>query len=84
VIASFVQHVWSDPGAAARGVRAVLWPLEAVYRSTVAVRATMYDRHILRSHALALPALSVGNKLKEPQGRRVRSADGDVRDIRSR
>ncbi len=61
MIASFVQRLWGDPGPSARVARAALYPLEAAYRAAVAARGAAYDRQLISSRQLVLPAVSVGN-----------------------
>jgi tetraacyldisaccharide 4'-kinase len=61
VIASVVRRVWGEDGLPARIARGALLPFEAAYRAVVSVRGTMYDRGLLSSRSLALPAVSVGN-----------------------
>src|SRR5471032_2745808 len=53
--------VWESSAIGARVVRAALIPFSWVYAATVAARNAAYDRGWLRSHRLALPAISVGN-----------------------
>jgi tetraacyldisaccharide 4'-kinase len=58
---SLVHRLWTDPRGPARVARAALYPAEAIYGAVVAVRGAMYNRRLLASHDLALPAVSVGN-----------------------
>src|SRR5688572_9523743 len=53
--------VWYGTGLVSRAARAALLPAEQIYRAVIAARGVMYDRGVLRSHAPAVPALSVGN-----------------------
>ena len=53
--------VWYGTGLVSRVARAALLPAEQIYRAVIAARGAMYDRGVLRSHAPAVPALSVGN-----------------------
>jgi tetraacyldisaccharide 4'-kinase len=61
VIASIVESVWTGASISARAARGALYPLAAVYGAAVAARRALYDRGVLPSHELALPAVSVGN-----------------------
>jgi tetraacyldisaccharide 4'-kinase len=61
VIASIVQRLWTDRSLAARVARGALYPIEAAYGAAIAARGAMYDRRLLTSHELPLPAVSVGN-----------------------
>jgi tetraacyldisaccharide 4'-kinase len=61
VIASLAHRLWTSAGVGARVARAALYPIEVAYGATVSTRRTLYDRGLLRSHQLALPAVSVGN-----------------------
>jgi tetraacyldisaccharide 4'-kinase len=61
VIASLVHRLWTDRGGPARVARAALHPIEVIYAAAVSTRRTLYDRGLLRSQVLALPAVSVGN-----------------------
>lgn len=56
-----LERLWESDGAGARLARAVLRPLSGVYGVAGRVRGALYDRGILRSHDLALPAIGVGN-----------------------
>lgn len=60
-VARAAERVWYGHGAGPATARTVLAPLAAVYGAVVGARGALYDRRILRSHELALPALSVGN-----------------------
>jgi tetraacyldisaccharide 4'-kinase len=53
--------VWRGRGPAAWLARALLSPLALVYEAAVTARGAMYDTGLLATHALALPAVSVGN-----------------------
>ncbi|MFN2565932.1 MAG: tetraacyldisaccharide 4'-kinase [Gemmatimonadaceae bacterium] len=61
MIASVTRHVWVGTGVPARLARGVLYPLEAAYAAAVTVRRALYDRGVLRSFALPMPSVSVGN-----------------------
>jgi tetraacyldisaccharide 4'-kinase len=61
VITSLVRRLWADPRAPARAARAALYPAEVIYGAVAAVRNEMYDRQLLSTRGLALPAVSVGN-----------------------
>lgn len=56
-----LDRLWYDDGAGARVLRMTLRPLSALYGAIVGARGALYDRGILRSHELGLPAVSVGN-----------------------
>lgn len=56
-----VERLWYGDGPGARVVRTVLAPAEWAYGAATAARNTLYDRGILRSHAPAIPVLSLGN-----------------------
>lgn len=53
--------IWASRSGGAVAVRAALRPAELAYRAIVGTRNTLYDRGVLRTHAPALPALSIGN-----------------------
>ena len=57
----FVERLWRSDTAGAVLGRAALAPAQALYAGIVAIRGAMYDTGLLRSHDLALPAISVGN-----------------------
>jgi tetraacyldisaccharide 4'-kinase len=59
--ASAVGRIWWGRGALPALARTALSPLELLYRGIVAARGALFDRGVLSSHPLALPALSVGN-----------------------
>ena len=42
-------------------LRLALWPLSALYGEVVRVRATLYQKGILKRHQLSRPVISVGN-----------------------
>jgi tetraacyldisaccharide 4'-kinase len=56
-----VNRVWESSALWARAACAVLLPFSWVYAAVVSLRNIAYDRGWLRSHRLALPAISVGN-----------------------
>lgn len=56
-----LERLWESDGAGASLLRAALRPLSGVYGMASAIRGTLYDRGILRSYELALPAIGVGN-----------------------
>lgn len=58
---SAIDRVWESSGIGSRLARGALIPASWVYAATVAARNAAYDRGLFRSHALALPAVSVGN-----------------------
>ena len=55
------DFVWKGDSGAARAARRFLTPISTLFEGVVAARNAAYDRGWLRSHQLALPALSVGN-----------------------
>ncbi|HWP03714.1 MAG TPA: tetraacyldisaccharide 4'-kinase [Gemmatimonadaceae bacterium] len=58
---SAVEWLWYGSGYLQAGVRGVLLPMAAMYRSAVALRNGLYDKGILRVEQPSLPVLSVGN-----------------------
>lgn len=57
----WIQALWNGGGAGARAVRAALAPAELVFAAVGAARTSLYGAGVLRTHATAVPALSVGN-----------------------
>lgn len=55
------ERVWYGAGAGAGAARAALAPLAYLYGAGAAVRGALYDAGLLPAHALAVPAVSVGN-----------------------
>ena len=60
-LAAIAERVWYGHEPIARLARAGLSPLSLAFRGVVGVRGALYDRGLTRTHALALPAVSVGN-----------------------
>jgi tetraacyldisaccharide 4'-kinase len=58
---SAIERVWYGEGPGERVARALLAPPSWMYRAASALRNALYDRGVLRAHAPALPALSIGN-----------------------
>jgi tetraacyldisaccharide 4'-kinase len=58
---SAVERLWYGAGAPARLARALLAPAAWTYAGVTAVRGTLYDRGVLRTHVPAIPVLSLGN-----------------------
>ena len=58
---SAVECLWYGIGYLQGGVRGLLLPQAALYRSAVALRNGLYDNGILRVEQPSLPVLSVGN-----------------------
>jgi tetraacyldisaccharide 4'-kinase len=58
---TLTDRLWESPAFAARLARLALTPASWGYGAVVALRNAAYDAGWLRSHPLALPALSVGN-----------------------
>ncbi|HUF26291.1 MAG TPA: tetraacyldisaccharide 4'-kinase [Gemmatimonadaceae bacterium] len=56
-----VEALWWGESLGARAGRTALAPLSGAYGAAIRVRNALYDRRLLRSHRLALPAVSVGN-----------------------
>jgi tetraacyldisaccharide 4'-kinase len=54
-------QLWASRSTGARVARYALRPASAVFRTAVAARNLLYDRHVLRSHRAAIPVVSVGN-----------------------
>ena len=57
----WAESVWYGAGPTARTVRAALAPLGALFGGVVAVRGRLFDRGVLATNALPVPAVSVGN-----------------------
>jgi tetraacyldisaccharide 4'-kinase len=53
--------VWSGRGGSARAARVLLSPVELAYRVTIAARAWLYNRGLLRVEDFSVPVISVGN-----------------------
>jgi len=58
---SFVERLWYGDDGVARVARLALAPAAAAYRGVSSLRGALYDRGVLRSHELPIPAVSVGN-----------------------
>lgn len=56
-----LERVWYGESRMTRFVRAALAPPALVYAAVVEMRGALYARGILRSHAPAIPVLSLGN-----------------------
>jgi tetraacyldisaccharide 4'-kinase len=56
-----LERVWDSNAFSARVGRALLVPLEALYRTAIAGRNRAYDAGWATTHPVALPAISVGN-----------------------
>jgi tetraacyldisaccharide 4'-kinase len=56
-----LERRWESTTLASRALRFALAPLSWLYGRVVAVRNWMYDASVLRSHALGLPTISIGN-----------------------
>ncbi|HEX5831881.1 MAG TPA: tetraacyldisaccharide 4'-kinase [Gemmatimonadaceae bacterium] len=70
-----LERLWEGDGRLARAARTALLPAELMFRAITTGRNALYDRGILRSHALALPAVSVGNLSVGGTGKTPVSAD---------
>jgi tetraacyldisaccharide 4'-kinase len=53
--------VWTGRGRRARTARALLAPVEALYRAVVTTRGKLYDWRVFRSQDFSVPVLSIGN-----------------------
>ena len=71
---SLVHRIWAGTALPARVARGALFPIEALYAAAVATRGALYDRGLLRTHRLALPAVSVGNLIVGGTGKTPVSA----------
>ncbi|HUQ99796.1 MAG TPA: tetraacyldisaccharide 4'-kinase [Gemmatimonadaceae bacterium] len=58
---AFLQNVWRGRGTRARVTRALLIPLEALYRVAVGARGALYDAGVFSAEEFSVPVLSVGN-----------------------
>jgi tetraacyldisaccharide 4'-kinase len=56
-----LERLWYDASLGASIARAALAPPALLYATAVRLRAAMYDRGVLRTHAPSLPVLSLGN-----------------------
>jgi len=56
-----LEEVWTGRGRRARAVRALLAPVEALYRAVVTTRGKLYDWRVFRSQDFSVPVLSIGN-----------------------
>ena len=56
-LASFAQRLWYGPARRTWP----LWPLEAVFRTLVATKASLYRSATLRRHRVSVPVVVVGN-----------------------
>ena len=56
-----IERIWFGRDSGARVVRAALAPFAWLFAGGATVRGVLYDRGVLASHPLALPAVSVGN-----------------------
>jgi tetraacyldisaccharide 4'-kinase len=57
----FIERIWSGTAPADALARAVLSPLELVFRSMVAIRGGLYDSGILRTRKSPILVISIGN-----------------------
>ena len=55
------RWLWSERTLSSRLVRGVLLPPSLVYRTVAAVRSAAYGNNLLRSRAVSVPTISVGN-----------------------
>lgn len=60
-LARLAERIWFGDDAAAAAARAGLAPLELLFRAGVATRGALFDRGLVPTHPLPIPALSVGN-----------------------
>jgi tetraacyldisaccharide 4'-kinase len=56
-----LESVWTGRGKRARVARALLAPVEAIYRLVVATRGKLYDSGIFQTENFSVPVLSIGN-----------------------
>jgi tetraacyldisaccharide 4'-kinase len=56
-----IETVWTGRGRRARAARAVLAPVEALYRAVVTTRGRLYDWGVFRAEDFSVPVLSIGN-----------------------
>ena len=56
-----VEIVWTGRGKRARAARAVLAPVEGLYRALVTTRGKLYDWGVFRADNFSVPVLSIGN-----------------------
>lgn len=59
--AALAERIWLGADGVARAARALLLPAERLFGGVVGARDVLYDAGWLRSHDVALPAISVGN-----------------------
>jgi tetraacyldisaccharide 4'-kinase len=60
-LARLAERIWYGEDATAVAARAGLAPLELLFRAGVAARGALFDGGLATRHALALPAISIGN-----------------------
>lgn len=60
-LARLAERVWYGEDVAAAAARTALAPFALLFRTGVAARGALYDRGLSPTHALPLPAVSVGN-----------------------
>ncbi|WP_158508815.1 tetraacyldisaccharide 4'-kinase [Gemmatirosa kalamazoonensis] len=60
-LADLASHVWYGRDGIAAIARVALTPASLLYGVVMRMRDSLYDRQLLSSYVLALPALSVGN-----------------------
>ncbi len=58
---AWLEALWFGSSAAMRGARGALWPVEQVFRLTVAARNASYDRQLFRVVTPPITTISVGN-----------------------
>ncbi|MGI9091261.1 MAG: tetraacyldisaccharide 4'-kinase, partial [Gemmatimonadaceae bacterium] len=56
-----VEDVWYGDGARARLARTVLMPASWLYHGVTAIRNTLYNIGLARTHSSPIPVISVGN-----------------------
>lgn len=56
-----IEELWFGDGRASRTARRFLAPASRAYAAATALRNSLYDRGLLRSHLPAVPALALGN-----------------------
>ena len=60
-VEAIAERVWYGDDLRAGMARAGLAPLASLFGGVTRVRSALYDRGLKRTHALALPAMSIGN-----------------------
>jgi tetraacyldisaccharide 4'-kinase len=56
-----IEALWTGRGRRARAARALLAPVEALYRAVVTTRGKLYDWGVFRAEDFSVPVVSIGN-----------------------